>query len=206
MPKLRFYTLWIALALIVIFIIQSLLPGFTEQFILNKSSFKEPWRFLTSIFLHGSFIHLMSNLFALLFFGIILEKTVGSNRFLGIYLISGVLANVVTFNFYPSSLGASGAIMGVIGALAVIKPLMTVWAFGMILPMAVAAVVWVVIDAVGIFIPSNIGHIAHLSGIVFGAIFGILFRISMEKRKKNHRIEVPEHLLRRWETLYMSAD
>ncbi len=203
MSKVKFYSLWIAILLIIIFAIQSLVPSFTEMFILNGSSLSEPWRFVSAIFLHGSLTHLISNLFALLFFGFILEKTVGSNRFLGIFLVSGVLANVIAFNFYPSSLGASGAIMGIIGALAVIRPLMTVWAFGMILPMAVAAVVWVIIDAIGIFIPSNIGHIAHLSGIAFGAIFGILFRMNMEKKKKSHKIEVPEHMLRRWETLYM---
>ena len=203
MSKVKFYSLWIALLLILIFAIQSLVPGFTEMFTLNKLSYSELWRFLTSIFLHGSLTHLISNLFALLFFGFILEKTVGSNRFIGIFLVSGILANIVAINFYPSSLGASGAIMGIIGALTIIRPLMNVWAFGMILPMAIAAIAWIIVDAIGIFIPSNIGHIAHLSGILFGAIFGILFRINMEKEKKNHKIEVPEHMLRRWETLYM---
>ena len=200
---MKFYTFWIALAVIIIFMLQSFISGFTELFILNELSWVQPWRFLTSIFLHGSATHLLSNLFALLFFGLILEKTIGSNRFLGVYLISGVLANVVAINFYTSSLGASGAIMGIIGTLAIIKPAMMVWAFGMVVPMAVAAVIWVAVDAFGLFIPSNVGHIAHLSGIAFGIIFGILFRISHKKKEKRHTIEVPEHLLRRWEALYM---
>ena len=142
-------------------------------------------------------------MFALLFFGFILEKTVGSNKFIGIYLISGILANLVAINFYTSSLGASGAIMGMIGALTILRPGMQVWAFGLIMPMFIAAIVWVAVDAIGVFIPSNVGHIAHLSGILFGGIFGIIIRLKHKKDNKNHKIKVPEHLLRRWETLYM---
>ncbi len=203
MSKFKFYTLWIAILLVIVFALQNFVSGFTDIFILNENSLIQPWRFLTAVFLHGNGAHLLSNLFALVFFGLILEKTVGSSKFLGIYLVSGILANAVAINFYSSSLGASGAIMGIIGALAIIRPLMTVWAFGMILPMAVAAVFWVLIDAIGIFIPSNIGHIAHLSGIFFGGVFGVVFKFSNLKAKKKHRVEVPEHMMRRWEALYM---
>ena len=203
MAKIRWFTFWFALMIIVIFILQTFVENFTDLFILSKSSWTQPWRFITAIFLHGSISHLMGNLIALLFFGIILEKTVGSTKFLGIYLVSGILANLIAINFYSSSLGASGAIMGIIGALTILRPTMMVWAFGLIMPMALAAVVWVIVDAVGIFIPSNIGHIAHLSGIVFGIIFGILIRSRTETRRRKHKVEVPEHLMRKWETLYM---
>ncbi|PIZ83116.1 hypothetical protein COX97_01660, partial [Candidatus Pacearchaeota archaeon CG_4_10_14_0_2_um_filter_05_32_18] len=187
--------------------LQSFVNGFTDALILNESSFSQPWRFITSMFLHGSLSHLLANLFALLLFGFILERTIGSERFLAVYLISGILANLIAVNFYSTSLGASGAIMGIIGTLAILRPLMGVWVFGMILPMSIAAVIYIIIDAIGVFIPSNIGHIAHLSGIAFGIIFGTILRISKSKKeKKTHKIEVPEHLLRRWETLYMGAD
>ncbi|MBS3072664.1 rhomboid family intramembrane serine protease [Candidatus Pacearchaeota archaeon] len=207
MSQIKYYTFWIALILVVTFALQSFISGFTDVLILSNESFLQPWRFVSSIFLHGSLSHLLANLFALLLFGFILEKTIGSEKFLAVYLISGILANLIAINFYSNSLGASGAIMGIIGALAILKPLMSVWAFGMIIPMFVAAIIYVAIDAIGVFIPSNIGHIAHLSGIAFGIIFGIIFRINKEKEeKKTHKIEVPEHLLRRWETLYMDAD
>jgi len=206
MQKNRFYTIWIALLIVIIFVIQTIFPGFTEVFNLTSSSWTQSWRFLTSIFLHGSLAHLLSNLFALILFGLILEKTIGSNKFLLVFIISGILANLVAINFYPSSLGASGAIMGIIGTLAVIRPLMGVWIYGMIVPMFIASIIWIVVDAIGIFIPDNIGHIAHLSGIFFGAIFGGVFRSNYETRRKRHMIEVPEHLLRKWETLYMGRD
>ncbi|MEK6890532.1 MAG: rhomboid family intramembrane serine protease [Nanoarchaeota archaeon] len=205
MPKIKFYTLWIALVLILFFGIQAIFPGFENALILDQHSFSEPWKFVTSMFLHGSLIHLLSNLFALIFFGFALEKTIGSEKFLGVYLVSGVLANLISVNFYPSSLGASGAIMGIIGCLAIIRPMMNVWSFGMILPMFAAAIVWVFVDAIGIFIPSNTGHIAHLSGIAFGIIFGVFFRIK-NPTPKAHKVRVPEHLMRRWETLYMGGD
>ncbi|PIN93186.1 DUF1751 domain-containing protein [Candidatus Pacearchaeota archaeon CG10_big_fil_rev_8_21_14_0_10_31_9] len=204
---MKYYAFWIAIILVATFALQSFVNGFTDALILNESSFSQPWRFITSMFLHGSLSHLLANLFALLLFGFILERTIGSERFLAVYLISGILANLIAVNFYSTSLGASGAIMGIIGALAILRPLMGVWVFGMILPMSIAAVIYIIIDAIGVFIPSNIGHIAHLSGIAFGIIFGTILRISKSKKeKKTHKIEVPEHLLRRWETLYMGAD
>ncbi|MBS3092079.1 rhomboid family intramembrane serine protease [Candidatus Pacearchaeota archaeon] len=188
MQKNRFYTIWIALLIVIIFVIQTIFPGFTEVFNLTSSSWTQSWRFLTSIFLHGSLAHLLSNLFALILFGLILEKTIGSNKFLLVFIISGILANLVAINFYPSSLGASGAIMGIIGTLAVIRPLMGVWIYGMIVPMFIASIIWIVVDAIGIFIPDNV------------------FRSNYETRRKRHMIEVPEHLLRKWETLYMGRD
>ena len=201
MPKVRFYSLWISLACVIVFLLQSFISGFTDIFVLNKLSYFQPWRFITAIFLHGSLAHLIYNLFALILFGLILEKVIGSNRFLIVFFVSGVLANVVSVSVYPASLGASGAIMGVIGALAIVKPFMNVWAFGMIMPMSVAAILWIVGDVIGIFAPDNVGHIAHISGVVFG----IIFRTNHEVRRKRHMIEVPEHILRRWEALYMGG-
>jgi membrane associated rhomboid family serine protease len=114
----------------VIFLIQILFKGFTEFFLLDSKSDIEVWRFFTSIFLHGGFAHLLYNVFALALFGSMLERFIGSRRFLIVFFVTGILANVVSFNFYDSSLGASGAIFGVIGALIAIRPLMFVWAFG----------------------------------------------------------------------------
>ena len=209
MPNSKFYTLWIALSLIVVFVLQLVINGFTDIFVLNENSVSQIWRFATAIFLHGGFAHLLYNLFALLLFGLILEETIGSNKFLLVFIITGILANMISFNFYPSSLGASGAIMGIIGTLAILRPMMMVWAFGMVIPMALAAVIWVAGDLIGAasYLAGtpidNTGNIAHISGIAFGAIFGIILRSIRKKQEKRHKIEVPEHMMRRWETLYM---
>lgn len=179
--KSKFYSLKLLLIISVVFILQIIIPKFTELFVLNQ---KAPtnfqfWRYLTSIFLHGSLTHLLFNLFALFFFGIILEKEVGSRNFLIVFFFSGILANLIAVNFYPSSLGASGAIYGIIGALTIIKPLMMVWTFGLIMPMFIASILWVTADVLrtlGAFGQTNIGSIAHLSGIAIGILCGILLR------------------------------
>lgn len=100
--------------------------------------------------------------------------------------------------------------MGIIGVLAIIKPMMMVISFGMIVPMSVAALIWVIGDLIGAagYLSGNpldnTGNIAHLSGIFLGIIYGIILRINHNKKiAKTHKIEIPEHLLRRWETLYM---
>jgi uncharacterized protein len=200
MKKIKFYSLWFVLINVIVFGIQSMFEGFTEMFVLNQLAYSQYWRFVTSIFLHGSMVHLMYNMFALLFFGFALEKTIGSRRFLLVYFGSGIIANIISINFYPSSLGASGAIMGIIGALTILRPMMMVWAFGLILPMFIAAILWIIGDILGIFMPSNVGNIAHLSGVGIGLIVGILLRRNLKRKKKqNNRIEIPHFYMKNWE-------
>ena len=198
---MKFVTLWLSLVCIIFFIFQLIIPNFTDFFILNSSSYAQPYRFITSIFLHGSFSHLIFNLFALILFGLILESLVGSKRFLMIFFVSGILANLVSVNFYPSSLGASGAIYGIFGTLTIIRPLMTVWVFSLPMPMFFAAIIWIVLSIIGIFNPTdNTWHIAHLSGILFGFIFGIILKIkNKQQRVKKEKIRIPEEYMQRWE-------
>ena len=83
----------------------------------------EYWRFFTALFLHGGYIHLLFNLFALYVLGPPLERSIGTMRFVVCYLISGlasgagVVALTVMGLVRPGQLiGASGAIMGIVGA------------------------------------------------------------------------------------------
>jgi membrane associated rhomboid family serine protease len=201
--KLDYWALKLSLICIIIFLLQ-LIPEFTDSFVLNKNSFAEPWRFLTAIFLHGSMGHLLYNMFALALFGSLLEKFVGSKNFLLIFLISGIIANLVGVNFYDSSLGASGAIYGIFGALMIIRPGMIVWAFGIPMPMFIAGFVWAGGDLIGLFIPSNVGHIAHLSGMVVGLLFGIFMKNKYkEKNIGGNKIVLDEKEMQRWEDDYM---
>lgn len=199
MAKFKFYALWMCLICIGVFILQQF-SGFTELFVLNQSAIPQIWRFVTAVFLHGSLPHLLYNLFALALFGSILEKLIGGKKFLFVFFISGIIANLIGFNFYDSSLGASGAVYGILGALAAVRPMMMIWAFGFPMPMFIAAILWVVGSVLGIFMPSNIGHIAHLSGIIIGLLIGIFLR---EKRRAVRKIEISEPDIRRWEERYM---
>jgi len=198
---MKFYSLWLCLICIIVFMLQLLIPGFTDLFVLNQASYIEIWRFVSSIFLHGSLPHLLYNIFALALFGIILEKLIGSNRFLLVFFASGIIANVIAVNFYNSSLGASGAIYGILGCLAVIRPLMMIWAFGFPMPMFIAAILWVGAGVLGVFMPSNIGDIAHLSGIGVGFLAGLLLR--EWRTAKKELIRFPERYMRKWENEHM---
>jgi hypothetical protein len=194
--KQGFYAFWIALFCVIVFILQSIIPGFTDLFVLNQKALDgEIWRFVSSIFLHGDLSHLAFNMFALLFFGFILEKTIGTKRFLISFLVSGVIANIISINYYNSSLGASGAIYGILGVLTILRPMMMVWAFGLLMPMFVASIMWVIADVLrmqGVFGITNVGSIAHISGIAVGIIFGIYFLINRKRIKKfsNNNLEV----------------
>lgn len=198
---MKFYSLWLSLVCIFVFIVQTLFFGFTDMFVLNQSSFIEPYRFITAIFLHGSLVHLIYNLFALILFGLILEKLIGNGKFLLVFFSSGIIANLISVNFYSSSLGASGAIFGVIGALTVIRPMMNVWAFSLPMPLFVAAILWVVGDVIQTFVPSNIGTIAHLSGIFVGIIFGFFYREKLQVKK--NRVIIDEGYMRAWEDRFI---
>lgn len=83
----------------------------------------EPWGWLTlvtSMFLHGGWAHLFSNVLALYIFGDNVEDRLGSGRYLLLYLVSGLAAGIVHIVFNPTStipaIGASGAISGVLAA------------------------------------------------------------------------------------------
>jgi membrane associated rhomboid family serine protease len=203
MSKFKFYSLWLCLVCIIVFVLQLLIPGFTELFVLNKGAIYnyEYWRFISSIFLHGSLPHLLYNLFALALFGSILEKLIEGKKFLFVFFVSGIIANLIAVNFYNSSLGASGAIYGILGCLAVIRPLMMIWAFGFPMPMFIAAILWVGGGVLGIFMPSNVGDIAHLSGIVVGFLIGLVLR--EWKIVKKRLIRFPEKHMRAWEEKYI---
>ncbi|MEK6892989.1 MAG: rhomboid family intramembrane serine protease [Nanoarchaeota archaeon] len=196
--KFNYWALKISLICAIVFLFQ-LIPGFTDLFVLNKSSFVEPWRFLTAIFLHGGIGHLIYNLFALALFGSILESAVGSRKFLFVFFISGILANIFAVNFYDSSLGASGAIFGVFGALMILRPGMIVWAFGIPMPMALAGLLWILGDIFGVFMPDNIGHFAHLAGVAVGLVFGAFLRENIHTQKREQRFVLDENSVQRWE-------
>jgi len=202
--QMKYYSLWFVLACIIMFILQLIIPGFTDSLLLNQQSWIQPWRFVTSIFLHASFSHILLNMFALALFGFILEKVIGSNRFLLVFFASGIIANLVAVNFYDSSLGASGAIYGVLGCLTILRSRMTVWVYSLPMPMFLAALVWIGLAVFGVFNPSTTGDIAHLSGIVVGFAMGIIYFSRFRERKEiKYQINIPENEMRNWEDRYL---
>jgi len=197
---------WLSLLCIAVFIVQLSISGFTDALVLNQSSWIQPWRFISAIFLHASPEHLIFNLFALLLFGLILESIIGSKKLILVFFASGIIANVIAVNFYPSSLGASGAIYGILGCLTVLRPKMAVWVFNLPMPMFLATILWVGVAVFGIFNPSGVGDIAHLSGIAAGGIFGLFYLAQFPAAKKEARkkIWIDERSMRAWEDQHFS--
>ncbi|MDO7284722.1 rhomboid family intramembrane serine protease [Shouchella clausii] len=135
----------------------------------------EYWRLVTPIFLHGGLFHLFSNMFALLIFAPALEVMLGKRKFVTIYLISGVLANVATLFLESPSythVGASGSIFGLFGVFLFMylyrKDLMDSQSGQTILPI-------IVISVIMTFVGSHINIFAHLFGLLFGFLLAPSF-------------------------------
>jgi len=144
-----------------------------------------PWTWVTSIFMHADIFHLFFNMFALLMFGLYLETRVTPKQYLVIFFAAGLLGNAAYWLSAPSStipaVGASGAIYGVMGMLAMLYPGLIVYIAYAPMPMIFAAVIWFLMEFTGMFTPSNIAHQAHLAGLIAGLAYGLYVR---KQRKK----------------------
>ncbi|GAA1018554.1 rhomboid family intramembrane serine protease [Acrocarpospora pleiomorpha] len=149
-------------------------PGAIEQ--------GEWWRLLTGAFLHlrptGTFAitHILFNMWALWAIGPELERRLGHVRFAALYLLSALGGSVAVFLFsiYPS-VGASGAIYGLFGALFVVSRRLGYDARG---------VVWLIgINVVLTFLIPGISWQGHLGGLVIGVLVSAVFAYAPEKNR-----------------------
>ena len=140
-----------------------------------------PWTILTSMFIHAGFWHIFANMLTLYFFGSYLSKLVGTNRFLLIYFVGGILGNVLFILLAPPlsiAVGASGAIFALAGTLVMIRPKLPVFVFPIPVPIPLwAAVVggFLILSFLPSFLP-RVAWQAHLGGLVLGLIAGYIFK------------------------------
>jgi membrane associated rhomboid family serine protease len=171
-------------------------PGTLVPFTSNKGCITEPgiwYTPLTSMFLHGGWLHLAGNLWFLWIFGNNVEGAMGHARFLAFYLLCGLVAAALQVVSQPSSVvpmvGASGAIGGVMGAYVVLYPRVRVHMLFIIgfyvTTIAVPALwmlgYWLLIQVVGgaLSIGSTGGGTAfwaHVGGFIAGAALIFIFR------------------------------
>ncbi|MBH0130483.1 rhomboid family intramembrane serine protease [Salinibacterium sp. NK8237] len=145
----------------------------------------EPWRMITSAFLHStsSIFHLGFNMFTLFIFGRALEIPLGRARFVALYLISALGGSVAVLLLAPTSvvLGASGSIFGIVAAFFVIQRRMGVNNRVLLIVL--------VINLVAGFIPGlNISWQAHVGGLITGAVLALIFLRQRNKRSANSEI------------------
>lgn len=142
------------------------------------------WQPLTAMFMHGGFSHIFFNMWGLYIFGGIVAPRLGGSAFLALYLASGLAGNVLELAslwntpFIPLC-GASGAVMGVTAAAAVMAPETPMLLLFIPFPIKLRTMA-VVFFAIEIFLQisggqAHVAHLAHLGGLFAGYIFLKLF-------------------------------
>lgn len=159
---------------------------------------------LTSMFMHGGWMHIIGNMLYLWIFGDNIEDNFGHAKFLIFYLVCGVVASfahiLVDPNSVTPSLGASGAIAGVLGAYLIMFPrnrVRTLLPLGFLwttveLPAIVVLGFWIVIQIFSQYTASfkpgegGVAYMAHIGGFAAGLVLCLLFR-----RRDNARNRYP---------------
>ena len=142
------------------------------------------WQLFTYMFTHAGFKHILFNMLMLFFFGIPIEKKVGSWEFLLYYLLCGVLnglfsvglaylMTILTGNIlhlYVPLVGASGVVYSLLLAYSVFYPTSRIFIWGLLpIPAPLLIVIYFVIEFVGQFFDnSGVAHFAHLFGLIIG--------------------------------------
>jgi len=190
--KVAVVTYLLIVANILVFLVQLSDPDYYNNLIENYGLIpaqvmegKNLFTLVTSMFLHADFIHLGMNMLFLLITGDGCERDMGSSRFLVFYLACGVLAGL--FHAYSNStsstptIGASGAIFGVLAAFAILFPFRWLISLFGFIPIPIPAIIFVFIEIlsetalVASGVVENIAHTAHVGGFLAGVFLTLLF-------------------------------
>ena len=131
----------------------------------------ELWRLFTSMFLHSDLLHLISNIIGLLLFGTFIENYGSKKAYLIVYFLSGIIGNIMSLLLLPPniiSLGASGAIYGLIGATVLL----------IILERNVAQLLLTLVYLIYFIITSfspQINYVSHIFGLITGFLLCYVF-------------------------------
>jgi membrane associated rhomboid family serine protease len=173
---------WLLIANTGIYFLQFFLgtPGFLALRPVDVVTHLMVWQLVTYMFLHGSIFHILFNMLTLWMFGVELERTFGTRRFLNFYFFCGVgaglcvvLADYLFGNPQSSTIGASGAIYGLLMASAMLWPDRIIL-FSFLFPIKMKYFVAIIgaIAFLGAFTPANgVSDVAHLSGLGFGYLY-----------------------------------
>jgi membrane associated rhomboid family serine protease len=206
-PTRRFPIVNIAIILInvLVFIYQWLLPpdqldqmvyqmGVVPARVVGQFSLPVAFTFLSAMFMHGGFLHILGNMLYLYIFGDNIEDTVGHVRYLVVYLLCGIGASLAQIAIDPTStvpsIGASGAIAGVLGAYMIFFPrarvqyLITLGFFIRFveLPAVLALGGWFVLQlfsgvfSLGATQSGGVAYFAHIGGFALGLLGGLACR------------------------------
>jgi len=173
---------WSLLAVIIVtYIAQLVSGGWVTQALLYWPPWTivEPWRMVTSLFVHSetSVFHILFNGYSLWVLGMVMERLIGSGRFLGLFFTAGLGGSLSVLWLAPTQavIGASGAIFGLFGALLVIQRI-----YGVTNPQLVIVLV---LNLVLGFVVPGISWQAHIGGLAVGVLVGWLLVKDREAQK-----------------------
>ena len=184
MSNLKYSAVWIAAANIIVYLAmtfagmdnyEKIVENYANNYI-RVLEHGEWYRIITSIFLHSDADHLLGNMICLIAVGIQVEKFIGRGRFLFVYFISGIIADFSSmgYNMYLKadvlSLGASGAIYGLLGIFIIIL-IVNKDVFGK--GNAIRLIIYLALCGYA-GLASNIDHAAHIGGLLAGIILGVI--------------------------------
>ncbi|BBL45359.1 rhomboid protease GlpG [Nanobdella aerobiophila] len=190
-------TIILDIILVLVFILEFFIPPsifgllyFAPHYALNY-----PWTFITSLFLDepNSIFQLLFDGLALFFLGLLFEYNYGSKNLIILFLLAGIFGNIAFLIQYFNNpmiagLGSSGAISGILGALAILKPKEKIIIFPIIIPIDIiyGAIIWLLFNVIGIFYPfTNLGFSAHIGGTLFGFLYGYLLKRKYSIKKED---------------------
>ena len=150
----------------------------------NSKLLNQPWTFITYMFLHNGFLHLLFNMIWLHFAGKIFSQYLNPKQLLSTYILGGItggLVFIIAYNYIPAlsiytqnaqALGASAAVLAIVVAIATYTPNYSVrFPFIGIVKLKHIAIFSVALDVLSIPKGNAGGHIAHLGGALFGYLY-----------------------------------
>ena len=175
---------------VIVYALQILVPGLAAQSLELRLGFmpvvaaQEPWRFLTTAFLHADYMHIGFNMLTLWVLGRTLEPLLGRWRFTSIYLLSALGGSTMIYwlswpgteSWLTLTVGASGAVFGLFSAMFIVQR-----RFGRDTSGIVALVA---INAVISFLGANISWQGHLGGLVVGGIVSAIYAWAPRGRRQ----------------------
>jgi rhomboid protease GluP len=151
------------------------------------------WRFIAPMFLHAGLVHLTLNCYSLYVVGSQVESIFGRGKFAAIYFISGLIASIMSFAFsLNSSVGASGAIFGLMGAMlyfAVRRPTLLKGSFGANL------ITILVINLAYGYMNKQIDNNAHIGGLIGGFLTTGVVYAAQDRNSRERIIKVGSFIL-----------
>ena len=186
-PKKPIITYALIAINVVVFILSVFNDAILPMFAVNRElivNFNQYYRLFTGMFLHAGILHLLFNMYALYIIGMQLESFLGKAKYLIVYLLSGIGASMLSIFFSNSfSVGASGAIFGLMGALLYFGYHYRVYLDSVVKSQIIPLIV---LNLILGFTISGVDNWAHIGGLVSG----ILATMAVGVKYKSTRFEM----------------